>query len=217
MIEVLDSGEVAITLTRGDSDDITISVVDSETPPVAVNLSTAVDGTANRPAIIRFAVKASADLTNAEAVVFKDSHASDEIEVLPQSGATLGKCALYLEKADTEGAEPGEYVWDVEVSRQAALKVAASVGTLAFTSGSNVVTGTGTAFRNARAGDILHPTSGASSGKPAIIDKIVSDTSVQVSWGGFPTESLVTFEIRRGQHKTAVRGPFTLAPGVVAQ
>ena len=34
MIEVLSDGRVSITLTKGDSDDVTVTVVDSSVPPM---------------------------------------------------------------------------------------------------------------------------------------------------------------------------------------
>jgi hypothetical protein len=213
------SGELQLSLIRGDSDDFLVTVTDDATPtPNPIDLSKAVDGTANRRAVVRFAVKTDPDAqTNAEATVFKASHYDDQLPFLAQSGATMGQCRVLVDKGDTEAADPSAtYRWDIEVSRQDSLRTGASVGTFAVTAGSKTITGTGTAFTKAKVGDIFQPL-GVLNTRPVIVDAVVSATQLTVDYDGWTTESGVAFEVRRGKHKTAARGPFVVESGVVAQ
>lgn len=208
---------VDLELTLGDSDDILITVEDDASPPRRIDLSQAVDGTADRPAIIRVAVKKdpARDL-NSEAVLFKTSYAVDEIEILPQAlDATKGQCRVRIDKPDTEDEDAGDYSWDVEVTRQDIQRTGAQVGTLTLTEGSKTITGVGTAFTKAKVGDVIHPTSGAADGRPVVISKIVSDTQAESEYAWPTGESDVTFELRRGKSKTAASGTFTLVQDVV--
>lgn len=216
-LEPDDDGLITITLVRGDSDDLLVTVVDDAVPPVPVDLSKAVDGTAARPAVIRFSVKSKPDQqTNEEALVFKTSHYPDQIPFLAQAGATMGQCRVLIDKPDTETGDPAvKWKWDLEVSRQDALRSAASVGTLAFTPGSDVVVGTATQFQNARQGDVLQPL-GVLNLLPVMVIEVLSATQLRTSFSGWQAEAGVTFEIRRGKNRTAARGPFTLLSGVVA-
>lgn len=211
-------GLVTLTLVKGDSDDLLVTVTDDATPPVPIDLSKAVDGTASRRAILRFAVKSEPALqTNAEALVFKTSHRDDQVPFLAQSGGTLGQARVLVDKQDTEDGDPtASFSWDLEVSRQDALRSGASVGTVSFTAGSLVVAGTGTAFDKAQPGDILQPL-GALNTLPVLINKVVSASSLEADFKDWQAEPNVTFEIRRGKHRTAVRGPFILEQGVVAK
>lgn len=213
------AGELQLSLVRGDSDDFLVTVTDDATPtPNPIDLSKAVDGTANRRAVVRFAVKTDPDTqTNAQAAVFKTSHYDDQLPFLTQSGATVGKCRILIDKGDTEDAEVAlAYRWDLEVSRQDSLRTGASVGTFSVVAGSSTVTGLGTAFQNVRVGDIFQPL-GPLNVRPAIVDAVVSPTQITVDFDGWTAESGVAFEVRRGKHKTAARGPFVVETGVVAQ
>jgi hypothetical protein len=209
--------EVTLELTQGDSEDYLITVKDDSTVPVVIDLSLAVDGTPARPAIIRFAVKKDpASETNPEAIVFKSSYFADQISFLAQTGATLGQCRALVDKPDTQDVEAGAYRWDVEVTRQDALRAGASTGTIDVTLDSIIVSGTATAFTKAKVGDVLQPL-GSLNTAPVKITKIISATSVEVEAALFVTESGISFEVRRGKHKTAGRGPFTLIQSVVAE
>ncbi len=210
--------EVTLELTQGDSEDYLITVKDDATPtPALIDLSKAVDGTAARPAIVRFAVKAApADESNAEATVFKTSYFTAQIVFLTQSGLTLGQCRALIDKPDTQGVEAGDYRWDVEITRQDVLRAGASGGTVSVGSGSVVVAGSGTAFTKAKVGDVLQPLGGLNLA-PVKITKVTSNTSLEVEAAIFQTEAGISFEIRRGKHKTAGRGPFTLLQSVVAE
>jgi hypothetical protein len=211
-------GLVTLVLIRGDSDDFLVTVTDDAVPPVAIDLSKAVDGTVGRRAIVRFAVKTDPDTqSNQEALVFKSSHLDDQLPFLTQAGATMGQCRVLIDKPDTEGADTtASYTWDLEVSRQDSLRSGASGGTYQVAPGTGAVLGTGTAFTKAKVGDIFQPL-GALNTRPSIIDKIVDDTHMTVDFTTWQAESGQALEIRRGKHKTAARGPFTLESGVVAE
>ena len=84
-----------------------------------------------------------------------------------------------------------------------------------YATGSKSVTGVGTNFLLAKVGDVFQPL-GVLNTKPAIITKIVSATVLEIETSALlVTEAAVAFEIRRGRHKTAQRGPFEVLEGVV--
>jgi hypothetical protein len=203
-----------LELVVGDSEDFLLTLRDEN--DVLIDLSKAVDGTANRPAIIRFAVKDNADDDNSLARVYKTSFDTEEIQVLTQSGATLAMARILVDKPDTEDIEPSSKRWDCEVTRQDFIRPLASVGTVSLTAGSNAVVGAGTDFTKAKVGDVLMPTSGTNT-KPALISKIISATSLEVEDGIVftATEPGITFEIRRGKSRTAARGNMAMSAGIV--
>lgn len=212
------NGLVELTLVKGDSDDLLVTVTDDSDPPVAINLSQAVDGTPNRRAILRFAVKSDPPTQdNDEALVFKASYYDDQIPFLAQSGGTVGQARVLIDKPDTEGGDAAAtYAWDLEVTRQDSLRSGASGGTLTFSAGSSSVAGAGTAFTRAKVGDVLQPL-GVLNARPALITRIISATSLETDFDGWAAESGVAFEVRRGKHRTAARGPFVLEQDVVSQ
>src|SRR3990172_6597278 len=203
---------VDIELVRGDSDDILVTITDDATTPNLIDLSVATDATAGRPAIIRFAVKKDPSKEpNAKAAVLKLSYDAAQLEILPQAvPATKGQCKVKLDKPDTSDEKAGDYSWDLEVTRQDALRPGASVGTLALSAGNSVPIGTGTAITKAKVGDVVQILSGPNVGRPSLITKITSATSFETERAWEDTDAVATFEIRRGKSKTAVRGKFTL-------
>lgn len=209
---------VDIEMIRGDSDDILVTITDDASPtPNTIDLSVATDGTVNRPAVVRFAVKKDPTKeANAKAAVFKVSYDASQIEVLAQAvPATRGQCKVKIDKPDTADNKAGDYSWDLEVTRQDALRTGASVGTLACVAGSKVVIGTATALRAAKVGDVVQITSGPNSGRVSIIEAIASDTLFTCERAWEDADASATFEVRRGKSKTAVRGKFTLVQDVV--
>lgn len=209
---------VDISLVRGDSDDILVTITDDVSPtPNLIDLSVATDGTVGRPAIIRFAVKKDPTKeVNAKAAVIKLSYDPSQIEVLPQGVlATRGQCKVKLDKPDTADNKAGDYSWDLEVTRQDAQRPGASVGTLACVAGAKAVIGTGTALLKAKVGDVVQLTSGPNAGRVSLIEAIVSDTAFTCERAWEDDDAAATFEIRRGKSKTAVRGKFTLVQDVV--
>jgi hypothetical protein len=209
--------EVDISLVRGDSDDILVTVKDTAQPTQnLINLGTATDGTPSRPAVLRYAAKAAPSKDkNAAAAIFKASYRTDEIEVLPQTGLTVGQCVVKIDKPDTSDNKAGVYAHDFEVVRQDVPRPGAGVGTAAIVASAVGVTGTGTAFTKAKAGDVLHPTSGPNLGAPRLISKVVSATALEVEVAWETSDAAATFEIRRGKAKTAFTGKLTLVQDVV--
>lgn len=205
-----------LELVIGDSEDFLLTLEDENED--LIDLSKAVDGTANRPAIIRFAVKDNAEDGNDQALIYKTSFDASDVQILTQAGATFAMARILVDKPDTEGHEPATKRWDCEVTRQDFIRTLASAGTVSLTADGTVVDGSGTNFLKAKAGDVLMPTSGANT-KPALITRIISATQLEVENGAVftATDPTVTFEIRRGKSRTAARGNMTMKPGIVRQ
>jgi hypothetical protein len=210
------SGRVTISVNRGDSDDLLFTVMDDAASPAAVDLSKATDGTASRRAILKFVVKTvPVNQASPEELFLRTSYADSEIMFATQSGATLGQATVMLDKPDIETADVDvSYAWGLDVIRQDALRAGASAGTVSYVNGSATVLGSGTAFGNAKAGDVLQPL-GVFNGRPVIILEVVSDTELLMDFDTWTTEPGVAFEIRRGKHRLAVRGPFDVQPGLI--
>lgn len=211
--------ETEYAITRGDSDDILITFVNDEDPPVPYDLSKSTDGVADRPAIVRYAVKVRVTDTNENALIIKRSYDDTEIVLMPQDGDvsdpdnTVGQVAVFIDIPDTLGKRPGSYWWDLDVTRQGMLRAGAQSGTLTF-DGTAVVVGVGTNFTRAKVGDIVHLTSGAMSGTAVLVARITSSGLMTLDLP-FPAETGVTFELRRGFRKTPLRGPFIIGNEVI--
>jgi len=217
--------DVEFCLVKEDSADILVTVrIPSVADPAVlelVNLDVAVDGTVARPCILRFAVKTkdSPDVANDAGLLFKSSHFPDQIDILAQSGATLGQARVLVDKPDTTAGDADEsYCHDLEVTQQDALRTGAQTGTIevqASPDGATVL-GVGTAFLKAKVGDTLQVLDGNNNATPALIESIASDVSMVVSLDTWVTPAAgLTFEIRRGKHTTAARGAFVLETGQV--
>lgn len=209
---------VDITLRRGDSDDILVTITDDAAPtPNTIDLSVATDGTVGRPAIVRFAVKRDPSKeTNLKAALFKTSYVAADIEILAQGvPATRGQCRIKIDKPDTSDEKAGEYQHDIEVTRQDVLRTGSYVGTAALTTVDGNIVGTATAFLKAKVGDVVQITSGPNLGRVSLITAIVSDTAMTTERVWEDADAAATFEIRRGKSKTAAYGKFTLAQDVV--
>lgn len=209
------NNQITLSMVNGDSQDYLVTVTDDASTPARINLSTAVDGTATRSAIVRFAIKSipSTQLNSDSGVVFKSSYDSSQIAFLAQSGTTVGQCRVLLDKPDTVSLDAGTYRWDLEVTRQDTLRTSASTGVLSVTAGTTLVQGTATAFTAAKVGDVLQPL--GTNRAPVKIASITSATQLLVEYPIFSTETTVAFEIRRGKHRTAAYGPFTMLQSVV--
>lgn len=207
-------GTVTLALVQGDSVDLVLTVKDESA--VLVNLTEATDGTPGFPAIVRMAIKDSpSSESNASALAYRTSFRASQVEILLQGGSTLGQVTVHLDKPDTEFADPTtEYQWDVEVSRQGASRT--SAGTASVGAG-GAVTGAGTAFLNARAGDIMQFSSGANLGKAALVLAIADDSHLSLENPTLAVDTGATFTIRRGVHRTVVRGACVFTQGVVTQ
>jgi hypothetical protein len=167
-----------LTLKCGDSKPFPFQVKDDADPPVVVDLT---------GAVIRLAVKEEADDLDADALVYATSYLGGTIQI---TDAANGRFVWTPRKSDTADADPGCYPWDVEVIRPGPALPDAEVGTVAVTAGSKVLTGTGTAFSNAKRGDLIKLTSANAENNfaVAIID-VASDTEIEVDYDGWATES----------------------------
>lgn len=198
--------EKSLSMVIGDCNDKLITVTDDVTPtPNRIDLSKAVDGTTNRPAIVRFSIL---DLFT------KTSCFSDQIAVLPQSGATVGQANLIVDKPDTEGVTPATRRWDLEITQQDFVRPSGTAGTISVTSNSVAVVGVGTDFTKSKVGDVLQPF-GAGNVKPVKIATITDATHLTVESAIFTTEPTITYSIRRGKSRTPIRGPIFMKQGAV--
>lgn len=221
--------------TKGDSDEILVSVTEPDpnsttTPParIPVRLDQAVDGTADRRVVMRFAAKEDADDTNAAAAIYKDDSDPEDIVFLDQTtGApptgSEGQAVIYIDKQDTEDndagpvGEPIAYPYDVEVTRQDFIRAGAQTGTISLVAGENTVMGVATTFSQARVGDVLQPLGGINDNRPAVIQEVIDDLNVRVSHSNWVNEPSIAFEIRRGRSFTAARGNICLEQGQVSE
>lgn len=217
-VETTATGETQVTMVAGDAADIPLTILDDADPPAPVDLSKAVDGTVSRRAVVRMAVKDKPDVQeNDEGLAYKVSHVDTEIEILDQSvEANLGKLVVRLDKPDTAAGIPTTaYRWDLEVTRQDAVREAASVGTAALVAGSALVEGTDTRFDLAKVGDVFQPTTEDGNATPAVVLEVISPTQLRTTFAGWSDEAAASFELRRGNSRTAFRGPFKLLQGIV--
>jgi len=219
MATIVAPAQVDITLVRGDSDDIIVTVKDTAQPTQnLINLGIATDATPSRPAVLRYSAKEKPDRTsNARAAVFKTSYRSDEIEMLPQSGLTVGQSIIKIDKPDTSDNKAGTYAHDFEVVRQDVQRpgTGAGLGTVAVVVLSNVITGTATFFTKAKPGDVLQIISGSNNGIAVVLTKITSDTVAESEHIWLTTQSGASFDLRRGKAKTAFIGSLILTQDVV--
>jgi hypothetical protein len=231
-VDVLDQ---TLELVKGDSDEYLVNVTEPDAvdpticPPI--NLTEAVDGTADRYAILRFAAKRiGSDDENADALVYKTFQAgSSDIRYLTQDTAppagTLGQAEVLVDVADTidsdepvleRGDTTPNHDWDLEVSRQDEERAGASgVGTVDVINGSPAVAGTGTAFLQAKVGDIINLLDASNLAKPALITAITDDLTLETDRTLWTTVSGTTFELRRTRRRTAAAGDFFFRRGRV--
>lgn len=216
-----------ITWVRGDSDDILVTVKEPDpnsttTPPaqITVRLDQAVDGTPDRRAIMRFAAREDPD--DVTPLFEKVDSDPEQITYLDQTvQATEGQAVIYIDKPDTETLDAGPagspvlYPYDLEVTRQDFIRNGAQGGTISLVAGSNAVVGVGTAFTQAKVGDVLQPLGGLNDNRPAVIQSIVDDTNITVHHGDWVNEPGIVFEIRRGRSFTGARGNICLEVGQV--
>lgn len=219
----IDYHDQSLTLVKGDSKELLIVVTEADTastdtplPRLPINLWEAVDGTVDRHAIIRFAAKRKeSDGDNDDALLFKDSQKGpSDINILNQ-GTNESQAELLQDVADTNTSEEpvidrGDdalHSYDVEVNRQDVERAGASgVGTVSVTNGSNIVTGTGSLFSNAKCEDILNLLDAGNLHRPTLITKVVSDTEIEVGRTIWTDALTSTYEVRRNRRRTAASG-----------
>lgn len=217
-------------LVKGDSDEWVVSVTEPNDADAMlrdyIRLDRAVDGTDDRYAIIRVAAKLKgSDEDNTDALFFKDSQlGASDIQILDQTNGlptdapagTQGQAIVYIDTADTTDSEDpvversastALHDYDVEVNRQDVERSGASgVGTVSVTNGSNTITGTATAFTNAKVGDIVNLLGAGNLARPTLITKIVDDATIEVGRSLWVNVSGDTYEIRRNRRRTGAYG-----------
>lgn len=227
-----DNDEQALEMHKADSADVLLTVTEDEAdedgvyPPVRLDL--AVDGTASRHAILRWAVKRSPKSDdNVDALVYKDSQRGpSEIRLSDQvDESTRGQAEAFIDPTDTSDSDDPTvsrdddalHRHDYEVNRQDFVRDGVSgVGTVSVVDGSDVVTGVGTAFLLAKRLDILNLVDVDNVLRPALITSIVSNTELRVGRTSWVTATGVAFEVRRNRRKTVLGGPFKLLTEVVS-
>lgn len=194
-----------IEIVRGDSRNLQIAIYESDgVTPIDLTNS-----------VIRFAVKERASQPNSEAKVWKSTYNSDEIFIV---NPLTGTAVVYLLVDDTLTMNPGRYQWEVELNRQGPL--ATSTGTLTFTAGSDTAAAVGVDFSELRVGQIVIPNGlQAGNSEPMILTAFdeAASTMTFYKYGGFSSESGVTFSAYQGDRKTpsGLRGAFIVCADVV--
>ena len=201
----------ALTLIRGDSKNWRVTVTDTETPAVAINLDQDLAGLGGNPAILKFSTKVDPRDPNSAAVIFKASYDPEEVEILDQ-GAFLGQALVKVVKADTWNDQVSSALaWDIELYRQGDAIVGGDAGTIEVTAGSETVAGTGTDFALAKVGDILVPSGAtAPNQKPVTVTEVVSATELKTDYTAWTSEAGVSYVLRKGDSKTVATGTFDL-------
>jgi hypothetical protein len=207
----VDTDVIELTIGEGDDRLITFrdpALTDPDNPDAdLIRLDQATDATADRFAVVRFAVKRNPSRqSNANADIFKTSYRDDEIAIQNQAVvATQGRAMLKIDEPDTTGKKPSDdYCYEVFLTRQDVLRPGASVGTIdALADGTGAVTGTGTAFLNAKPGDVLTVVGGANDLAVSRIQTITDNGTMILERTTWSAQTTVTFEIRRGAGRTA--------------
>ncbi len=183
---------LTISIVAGDAVNLDLAYTDKDTG-AAIDLSGALDGTAARPAVLRWGAKVKID--EEDASILKTTYIASEAVIADQTAAaTKGHATVFLDEPDTEDVDPDTYSWAAELTRQDTLRTAA--GTVSLTT-ANTVAGVGTQFTKGKKGDVFQPL-GASNTKPVLIEAITSDTSLTLDAAIYTAEAGILFEIRRG-------------------
>jgi hypothetical protein len=199
-----------LTITRGDSRNYEVTITESD-------LVTPVDITSG---IIRFAVKKRFDQLNSDATIFKTTYDPAEVQI---TDGPNGVSLVQVFAGDTQNARPGEYIWDLDLTRREALLT--NVGTISVSSGGAVMTGTGLDLTNVLPGDVIAPAGGTPSNqKDLVITSVGGDgTSLDPGAGnlvsdytGWSLEAGISIQIFRGDRKTptGLSGAYTLIKDV---
>jgi hypothetical protein len=193
-----------LSIVRGDSRNYNVTIYESDG-------STPIDIT---EAVLRFAVKGSVYDDNSRSIIFKQSYYPDELQItIPASGESLIKLLV----ADTVNVTPGQYYWDLDVTRKGDL--ATSAGTFAVTAGSGVLTGAGVDFAAVSLGQIIDLTSGFPQNNLLVVITDFDSTAetITVGYTGFVDEAGITHTIYQGDRKTptGLSGNFSIGADVV--
>jgi len=193
-----------ISIVRGDSRNFNVTIYESDgITPIDIT-----------EAVLRFAVKGSVYDNNSRSIIFKQSYYPDQLQItVPASGQSLIK--LFV--ADTINVTPGQYYWDLDVTRKGTL--ATSAGTFAVTTGSGVLTGSGVDFSLISVGQAIELTSGFPQNNMLVVvtDFDATAETITVGYSGFTGESGLTFSAYQGDRKTptGLSGTFSIGADVV--
>lgn len=206
---ILCDGEVImadVTLTRGDSRTLAIEIDDDLGADVDLS-----------EAILRFAVKRRPGDANASALIWKTSYDPAEIEITTPAE---GKATVKIRVDDTVEKTPGSYCWDLDVSRKASGTPSTTAGTLAASTGSEVLAYTGSELAAIRVGSILELAGVNPENQARIVVTAIDSDASTITAGGyldFVTESGIAFQAYDGDRKTpsGLAGTFTILADVV--
>jgi hypothetical protein len=167
--------------------------------------------------VLKFSIKEYSGQANADAVVFKTSYDSSEIDI---TSPAAGEATIEILTDDTDGCEVGAFPYDVEVTRQGTSVTVA--GTATFALASSVMTFSDAAdVALARVGDLLVPAGLAGNDVPVTVTETPSTTGSTLAatelltdYAAFVAEPGVSFTLFRGNRKTpdGLRGTFTIEP-----
>jgi hypothetical protein len=189
-----------ITMTRGDSRNISLEVNDSGGADVDLT-----------GAVIKFAAKCDIDEANEDAVIFKTSYSSDEIEV---TNAVQGEAVIKLLVDDTNIDAPNTYQFAVEVTRQGS--VVHNSGAVSTATGSGDLTFSSPLPTAVKVGDIVLLTNAVNPENQKPITVVaVAGSVVTTDYTGWLTETGRTFEVHRGIRDTVAKGTLTLEADIV--
>ena len=193
-----------IDLIRGDYRELSFTITET-----VDNVESAMDLT---NAIVKFTIKRRREDDNADAVAFKKSYDSTEVEIVD---ANEGIAAVKLEKPDTRDlhvkADERTYFWDLEVTRRGDDRTGADAGTLTLALNSGSIVGTGTSFLKAHVGDVLIPSGTGSPNQVACtITSITDNTHLEVDYASFTAQSGVSFDVKIGKACTPCYGSINL-------
>jgi hypothetical protein len=206
---ILCDGEVImadVTLTRGDSRTLAIEIDDDLGADVDLS-----------EAILRFAVKRRPGDANASALIWKTSYDPAEIEITTPAE---GKATVKIRVDDTIEKTPGAYCWDLDISRKASGTPSTTAGTLAASTGSEVLAYTGSELAAIRVGSILELAGTNPENQARIVVTAIDSDASTITAGGYPdfvTESGFGFQAFDGDRKTpsGLSGTFTILADIV--
>ena len=193
-----------ISIVRGDSKNFSVTITESDgTTPIDIT-----------EGVVRMAVKASVYDDNADAIIFKQSYYTSQIE---KTAPASGQCVVKILIGDTNDVNPGGYYWDIDLTRKGEL--ATSAGTFAVTAGSGVLTGTAVDFSLLSVGQLIDLNGGFAANN-VLVDIVSIDASagtVTVGYDGFVDESGITHSTFQGDRKTptGLSGGFSIGADVV--
>lgn len=193
-----------ISIVRGDSRNFSVTIYESDgTTPVDIT-----------EAVLRFAVKGSVYDDNSRSIIFKQSYYPDQLQItVPASGESLIKLLV----GDTINVTPGQYYWDLDVTRKGDL--ATSAGTFSASEDSGVLSGDGVDFSLIKLGQAIQLTSGFPQNNMLVVvtDFDATAETVTVGYTGFIAESGIVFSAYQGDRKTptGLSGNFSVGADVV--